>query len=186
MESGLLETPDAPASALPGDDDPLRAVAEWGCTVLTIPSAIWLLGDDDQTLKIHAFDGLLPECQNWQAMRGDRSVVAEVIETGHLIRMENIPHDRRFHDGDYAKRAGLVSLIAIPIFCRGRTRGVIEAFPLQGDTSSAVLEEKLIRLAKLAELNLEIAARSSDARQMVALERGSARSRISSSPCARS
>lgn len=157
-------------------DETLRSIAKLACSVIDMPTAIWLPAegglDDPRTakLKIRAATGLTYAYRTSAvARRGDGSIIDQVLGTGEATAIPDLSSDPRFPYSDLAREARWQSMLVLPIRFRGENWGALQVFNLEPDDFEFNEYESLRRLAEMASIALENARRSAESEELARL-----------------
>jgi GAF domain-containing protein len=118
----------------------LRAVAQ---TLPAAPVALHLMDGDDGALRIEGqFDGAGPAEREGLERHG--GLTGLVLQTGHLVATDHPDKDPRFDPKiDTPADGAIRPLICVPVQLRGKTLGVLRAFPMSDASASARTAEVL-------------------------------------------
>jgi len=152
-------------------DETLRSIVKLACTLLDMPTGIWLPrpGSSDE-LMVQASTGLTHGyVHSALTRRGDGSALDEVLETGEAVFLDNLSLDQRFPYAEHAGQAGWRSMLAVPIRYRGQTRGAIQVFSFSIEPPRSSQVEGLRRLAELTSVAIENARRAEESEKLAQL-----------------
>lgn len=110
-------------------DEMLGVVTEMAARVMGAKAtSLYLLDEETGQLFLHATHNT--DAGEWQfpCIALGEGVVGKVAESGQPVIVQDVRTDSRYLDHEFAVRAGLVSLLSVPLVVREKTVGVLSCY----------------------------------------------------------
>ena len=127
-----METLAAVAQAISAEsylDRILQSIAEMVAETLDSPvCSIMLVDEDRRELVITGAKCSSPDYLHKMPLKIEDSLIGRVVHEGRPIMIPNVLSEKQYHYPELARKAGLASLLSVPLFAREKVLGVVNVY----------------------------------------------------------
>lgn len=117
--------------------------------------ALWLLEEDESTLKLRATQSISEDYLRERALRIGEGVVGKVALTKKPRAVVDVLADPDYKEKDLARKEGLISMLSVPMVVKDRVIGVINCYTSYRHEFSETEKNVLITVANEAAVAIE-------------------------------
>jgi signal transduction protein with GAF and PtsI domain len=117
--------------------------------------ALWLLEEDDSTLKLRATQSISEDYLSERSLKIGEGVVGKVALSRQPRAVINVLEDPDYKEKELARKEGLVSMLSVPMVVKDRVVGVVNCYTSYAHEFTETEKNVLITVANAAAVAIE-------------------------------